>query len=683
MSQLLRHPLFIAGLAIRLLLLAVVLPAAVQHWYAPFLSHSVETFGLDPWGIHLAAGGDRLAYPYGYAMWLAFLPLAVLASLFGLSMATAYGLTLLLIDIAMLRALRRLTDATDTMLLALYWLSPIILFATYWLGLNDLLPILLLILGLAALRDAAPQRAAIYVALAVSAKLSMILAVPFLLVYLYHNKRLRVFLSSFAIVLTMALLLLQVPFLLSVGGREMLFGNPELAKVYDISISFGNGLRVYLLPLVYLLVLFSAWRIRRMSFELLLALLCIAFFLVLLITPASPGWFVWVLPFLVLYQSKSGNVAIALVGAFSLLYIGLSGLLAPLPALPVTGWPDGIRAAEWLGLSTRVLSLWQTLLLATGLILVARMLREGIQVNEYFRLSRKPFVLGIAGDSSSGKGTLADAVAGLFGKHSVVQVSGDDYHLWDRNKPMWQVMTHLNPRANNLAGFAHDVHLLADGRAIQSRHYDHVSGKMSKSQSVKSNDFIVVSGLHALYLPLLRELYDLKIYLDMDEALRRHLKIRRDIGQRGHNRERVLAAIESREQDSQRFIRPQAMQADLVLSLQPIHPDTLVETEADTPLRLKLNVRGRQGLYYEDLVLVLIGVCGLHVDIAQESADGAVELTIEGETDGDDIALAARELLPQLNELLDITPIWQDGMLGLMQLIVLTHITQALRARLL
>jgi len=683
MNRLWRHPLFFAGLAMRLVLLAVVLPAAVQYWYAPFLAHSVDAFGFDPWGTHLAAGGDRLAYPYGYAMWLAFLPLAALVSLSGLPMATAYGLTLLLADIVLLRALRRLTDATDATLLALYWLSPIILFATYWLGFNDLLPILLLMLGLAALHDAAPERAAVCVALAISAKLSMILAVPFVLVYLFHNKRLRAFLRSFAVVLTMVFLVLQVPFVLSSGGREMLFGNPELAKVYDISLPFGNGLRVYLLPLVYLLTLFGVWRIRRMSFELLLVLLGLAFFLVLLLTPASPGWFVWVLPFLVIYQCKSGRVAMVLVGVFSLLYIGLSGLLAPLPTLAVAGWPSGIRAAEWLGLSPRTLSLCQTLLLATGLILAARMLREGIQANEYFRLSRKPFALGIAGDSGAGKDTLADALGGIFGKHSVVQVSGDDYHLWDRHKPMWQVMTHLNPRANDLVAFAHDVHALVDGRAVQSRHYDHVSGKMSKPRRIRSNDFIIVSGLHALYLPPLRELYDLKIYLDMDEGLRRHLKAYRDVGQREHRREQVLVDIGRREPDSRRFIRPQATQADLVLALQPIHPDTLVEVEAGTQLRLKLGVRARQGMYYEDLVRVLIGVCGLHVDIAQESADGAVELTVEGDADRDDIALAARELLPLLNELLDTTPAWQDGMLGLMQLIVLTHITQALRARLL
>jgi uridine kinase len=331
-------------------------------------------------------------------------------------------------------------------------------------------------------------------------------------------------------------------------------------------------------------------------------------------------------------------------------------------------------------LSTHVLSLWQTLLLATGLILVARMLREGIHANEYFRLSRKPFVLGIGGDSGVGKSTLANAITGLFGKHSVVQVSGDDYYLWDRHKPMWQVMTHLNPRANDLARFNHDVQALANGQTVLSRHYDHASGKMGKPQLLKSNDFIVVSGLHVFSLPLLRALCDLRVYLNMDEALRVHLKLHRDSGQRGHEREHVLATIARCEPDAIRYIRPQAAQADLVLSLQPIHPNTL--DKADAPLRLKLGVMARHGMYYDDLVRVLIGVCGLHVDITQESGDGSVELILDGDADSDDIALAARELLPQLSELLDIAPDWQGGMTGLMQLIVLSHVTQALRARL-
>lgn len=681
MKRLMREPMFLVGFAIRLILLVLVVPSAVEHWFTPFLAHSLGTFSLDPWSTWLASGGDRLAFPYGYAMWLLFLPLTVLAKILGVPMAAGLGATLLLVDVAMLRVLRRLAGASDRTLLALYWLSPIVLFATYWQGYNDLVPIVLLMLGLEALRELAPRRAGVWVALAVSAKLSMILAAPFLLVYLFNNKRLRVLFLPFAIALGLSLLAAQAPYLLSHGGREMLFGNPEVAKVYEISLSVGAGLRVYILPLVYLLTLFAAWRLRRMNFDMLLSLLGMAFFLVLLLTPAAPGWFVWVLPFLVLYQAKSDRTATAIVSLLSVLFIGLSVVLGPLPSLlGTTDWPAGARISESLALSAHALSLWQTMLLGTGLILAARMLREGLQGDPYFLLSRRPFTLGIAGDSGSGKDTLSDAITGLFGTHSVVQVSGDTYHLWDRQKPIWQAMTHLNPRANDLARLTRDVQALVRGREVHSPHYDHTSGKMSKPAWLKSNDFIIVSGLHAYYPPLLHELYGLTIYLDMDESVRRQLKIHRDVDVRGHRLEQVLSTIERRAPDSIRFIRPQAARADLVLSLQPANAEALARGEM--PSRFRLRVQARQGMYYEDLVRVLIGLCGLHVDRLQESADSSIEMTVEGEVHMDDIALAARQLLPELRELLDVQPQWKDGMLGIMQLIVLCHVAQALRKRL-
>ena len=156
---------------------------------------------------------------------------------------------------------------------------------------------------------------------------------------------------------------------------------------------------------------------------------------------------------------------------------------------------------------------------------------------------------------------------------------------------MWQVMTHLNPRANDLEAFANDLVALSDGKPIQSRHYDHQTGRMSKPFKIKSNDFIFASGLHALYLPILRNCYSLSVYLDIDEDLRRYLKLKRDVEVHGHTRERVLGSFERREPDSAKFIRPQAAHADLLFSLKPIHPRMLTETSDRHPLRLKLVAR--------------------------------------------------------------------------------------------
>lgn len=680
-QQFFYRPIFLIGLAIRLLLVLWVAPTPVTEWYLPFLDTSTSTLTLNPWATWLGQGGSIGAFPYGYVMWAAFLPLILLCKALSLPTILGYGLTLIGADFLVLAVLRKIVPVQDRLLVAVYWLSPIVIVGSYVLGYNDLIPVFLLAWSLYLLKSARLMLAGAVLITAISAKMSMILALPFILIYLQHNRPLRQYLPRFLIGATLGIFLTILPFLLSVAGVSMLYNNPEIGKIYNLVFAISDTTNLYVVPLAYLLMIYAAWRIKRPNFELFHAMLGMAFLLVVLMTPASPGWFIWAIPSLVAYQAASNRMAVAIMGIFSLLYVVSALLITPDLKLIIeqASWlPQA--ANQWL-LSNKLSSLVHTAMVATGVVLAIRIWRESVSRNDYFRLSRKPFVVGIAGDSGAGKDTFSDAIKGLFGGHSVATLSGDDYHLWDRQKPMWQVMTHLNPMANDLEGFAQDLVSLTDSKNIHSRHYDHKTGRMSRPFMIKSNDFIIASGLHALYLPILRECYNLSVYLDIDESLRRHFKLQRDVGQRGHSEEKVLSSFTRREPDSARFIRPQAAHADLVLSLQPIHPRMLEGAARNHPLHFKIVARSRHGLNELSLTRVLVGICGLHVDMSPTNDASEVELTIEGETSAQDIEIAARMICPRVFEFLDLKPEWQDGVIGLMQLITLSHINQALTKR--
>jgi uridine kinase len=234
--------------------------------------------------------------------------------------------------------------------------------------------------------------------------------------------------------------------------------------------------------------------------------------------------------------------------------------------------------------------------------------------------------------------------------------------------------------ANNLEQYARDLIALTDGQNIMARHYDHSTGRMTHPASVKSRDIIIASGLHALYLPVLQELYDVSVYLDMDENLRRYLKIQRDVQARGHAPETVLASLDRREPDAERFIRPQKGHADIIFSVAPRNQDSLKGT--NYPVQYQLAVMTRSNANERELTRMLMSLANLHVDTAPSDMPGYAAMVIGGEISGEDVGLIAQKCCTHAIDFLDSTPQWQSGVLGLMQLITLFHLEQVLVRRL-
>ena len=87
----------------------------------------------------------------------------------------------------------------------------------------------------------------------------------------------------------------------------------------------------------------------------------------------------------------------------------------------------------------------------------------------------------------------------------------------------------------------------------------------------------------------MRQFYDVKVFLDPPEDLRRLWKIKRDTAKRGYTAEQVLAEMEKRESDSQNFIRPQREFADIVVQFYP--GGGVRSDQADSHLNVRLVLR--------------------------------------------------------------------------------------------
>lgn len=674
------QPLFGAGLILRLLLMLFLAPEAQQIWFLPFLRHVFAFPSLDPWTAFLQSGALK-SFPYGPAM-LAFIsPFCLIASAVHAVIPTVMltaGLktALLAADIVCLGALARLLPEMETRLLLLYWFSPIILIATYWTGQLDIIPIALLLTAVSSMKERYFFLSGCMLALSISSKLSMALTLPFFLIYFIRNTRLKRFFSPFSQgFFIFALLTILLP-VVSPGYRSMALQTPELSRLLDMRIALSCA-NIFVTPLLFSLVLYAAWRVAHLSFALFIAFLALATLTIVLTTATPPGWYVWALPFLLFHLTQASKSQRFLGILFSLLVMSSQILFWPLPS-PL----DILLPSLPLPRQAQLYSFWLTSIILTGTILMLGILRTSFYQNVIFRLHSQPISIAIAGDSGTGKDTLAGNLCGLFGKERVVHISGDDYHFWDRQGPLWRVLTHLNPRANDLQRLYKDVNAILDKKTITYRHYQHSNGRFSAPVYCRSKEICLVSGLHVLLQKTLCTRYDLRIYLDMQESLRVLLKCRRDCLERGKSRREVEESVRKRLPDAQKYIYPQKSQADIIIALgllssAPSTPPS--DPHALPPLCLTLHLR--HALYHEELIRRLIAQSTLRVDMEFSQNMDDVILHIEGEINEEDVAAIAVYLLPELEELLAVDPVWQKDMAGVMQLVILCHLLQTLRNR--
>jgi len=182
----------------------------------------------------------------------------------------------------------------------------------------------------------------------------------------------------------------------------------------------------------------------------------------------------------------------------------------------------------------------------------------------------KPNILiGIAGGSGSGKTLVAQRIFDELGSDKVIIIQQDSYYkdlshlsLAERQK---QNFDHPNAFDHKLL-LAHLKDLLA-GKSIDQPVYDFtIHTRRKETTHIGGHVIIVLEGILILHDPELRELMDIKIYVDTDDDIRLIRRIRRDVNERGRSLDSILDQYENSVRPMHlQFIEPTKRYADIIV----------------------------------------------------------------------------------------------------------------------
>lgn len=299
-------------------------------------------------------------------------------------------------------------------------------------------------------------------------------------------------------------------------------------------------------------------------------------------------------------------------------------------------------------------------------------------------MSRKrPIIIGIVGDSASGKTTITRGLTKILGPERVTHVCTDDYHKYDRKERAQIGITALHPDCNYIDVMELHLERLHYGQPILKPVYDHSNGTLVRPEYIQPAEFVIVEGLLGFSTPTLRQFFDVKVYLDPPEDLRKIWKIKRDTTKRGYTAEQVQAELEKREPDSRDYIRPQREHADIVVRFYP--PDGTAPEEAGPNLNVRLVLRPT--IPHPDLTYLCKNGEGTGIRLELRRDDGRPVDFLE--IDGDVVPEHAEELenamwqhLPdlrpvrddQFGEYLDRNEVRHSHPLALSQLLLTYHL---------
>ena len=166
----------------------------------------------------------------------------------------------------------------------------------------------------------------------------------------------------------------------------------------------------------------------------------------------------------------------------------------------------------------------------------------------------------------------------------------------------------------------------------------------------------------------MKQTFDIKIFMEPDEALRRKWKIERDTKKESYSEEKIIEQIESRKNDSEKYIKTQSSNSDIIISFNQLE---------DTN-QMTLDVKINNNIDIESFLIPLNNFNNFHykysIDQSYHNLSFNTGITKE------DTEYVAYLLLPDLEDIISIEPKWESEFNGIIQLIQLLAIKNSLKS---
>ena len=181
----------------------------------------------------------------------------------------------------------------------------------------------------------------------------------------------------------------------------------------------------------------------------------------------------------------------------------------------------------------------------------------------------KPVIIGVAGGTASGKTTVSDAILERVGRQHIIYLQHDSYYRDLSHLPLKE-RTELNfdhPDALETELLVSHLRQLQAGEPVEVPIYDFATYRRSEeTRRIEPRRVILLEGLLIFVDKELREMMDVKLYVDTDADLRFIRRLQRDIQERGRTMESVIHQYLTTVRPMHlEFVEPSKRYADIII----------------------------------------------------------------------------------------------------------------------